>query len=75
MPRCLALPRLPSWFCGGGGERPTEAARKVPTRKVLVRPPLEDTEGEELSTDVVAVKVLCAGLGILQVFTRQLANV
>ncbi len=53
----------------------TEATRELPTRRVRVRTPLEETEGEELSTDVVAVAVLRAGLGMLEAFTRQLPDV
>ncbi|MCC5807867.1 MAG: uracil phosphoribosyltransferase [Opitutales bacterium] len=52
-----------------------EATRELPTRRVRVHTPLEETEGEELSTDVVAVAVLRAGLGMLEAFTRQLPDV
>lgn len=43
----------------------TEATRALPTRTISVRTPLEETEGVALDTQIVAVPVLRAGLGML----------
>ena len=43
-----------------------EALRGLPTRDVVVRTPLEDADGRRISSDVVVVPVLRAGLGMLE---------
>ncbi|MCS6777580.1 MAG: uracil phosphoribosyltransferase [Chloroherpetonaceae bacterium] len=43
----------------------TEATRNLPVRPISVRTPLEETEGVALDTQIVAVPVLRAGLGML----------
>lgn len=44
----------------------SEATRRLPTRQVTVRTPLEETAGVELDGGLVVVPVLRAGLGMLE---------
>ncbi|HLV80119.1 MAG TPA: uracil phosphoribosyltransferase [Chthonomonadaceae bacterium] len=50
----------------------TEATRRLPTRTVTVRTPLEETAGVEIAGDIVAVPVLRAGLGMLDAVLEML---
>jgi uracil phosphoribosyltransferase len=43
-----------------------EATRRLPTRAITVRTPLEETPGVALACEMVAVPVLRAGLGMLE---------
>ncbi|MBC7526602.1 MAG: uracil phosphoribosyltransferase [Chthonomonadaceae bacterium] len=43
----------------------SEATRELPTRSLIIRTPLEETQGVELKTEPVLVPILRAGLGML----------
>jgi uracil phosphoribosyltransferase len=51
-----------------------EATRELPTRRIPVHTPLEETEGEVLG-DLVAVPILRAGLGMLEAVTELVPEV
>jgi uracil phosphoribosyltransferase len=52
----------------------TEATRRLPTQPVTVRTPLEETAGVTLTTEIVAVPVLRAGLGMLDAVLEMLPD-
>ncbi|MGH2740585.1 MAG: uracil phosphoribosyltransferase [Actinomycetota bacterium] len=52
-----------------------EATRDLPTKVERVRTPLEDTEGRALASELVAVPILRAGLGMLEAVTDLFPDV
>ena len=52
-----------------------EATRDLPTRTARVTTPLEETEGREIASGLVAVPILRAGLGMLDAVTEAFPDV
>ena len=52
-----------------------EATRDLPTRSTTVATPLEQTEGREIASGLVAVPILRAGLGMLDAVTDAFPDV
>lgn len=51
-----------------------EATRTLPTRSITVRTPLEEVEGRRIDPCIVAVPILRAGLGMLDVTLEMLTH-
>ncbi len=51
-----------------------EATRKLPSRIVTISTPLEETPGQQISVQIVAVPILRAGLGMLDAALEMLPD-